>query len=57
MRKGYAKLAALTIIRKTPSSDCGILKAFRERTPDFWKMTTSSVYPIYQEREDEEYIE
>ena len=56
MRRGYAKLAVLTIVSKTPSSGYGIIKEFHERTLGFWKLTTGSIYPILQELEEKGYI-
>jgi len=57
MRRGYLKLAVLTLVSKTPSSGYGIMKDFRERTLGFWKITTGSIYPVLQELEKKEYIE
>jgi PadR family transcriptional regulator PadR len=56
MRRGYTRLAVLTIISKTPSTGYGIMKAFHERTLGFWNITTGSIYPILQDLEDKEYI-
>jgi DNA-binding PadR family transcriptional regulator len=57
MRRGYLKLAVLTIISKNPASGYTIMKEFHKRTLGFWKMTTSSVYPILQELTERKYID
>jgi PadR family transcriptional regulator PadR len=56
MRRGYTRLAVLTIISKTPSTGYSIMKEFQERTLGFWKITTGSVYPILQDLEKKGYI-
>lgn len=57
MRRGYAKLAVLTIISNRPSSGYGVIKEIREQTLGFWNMTTGNIYPLLQELEDKGYVE
>lgn len=56
MRKGYTKLAVLTLLNKKPMTGYDIMKEIKEKTLGFWALTPGGVYPVLTELEGKGYI-
>lgn len=57
MRKGYLRIAVLTLLSRKPHHGYEIMKEIDERTDGFWKPTAGGIYPVLQSLEESEYIE
>lgn len=55
-RKGYLRIAVLTLLNRKPHHGYQIMKEIRERTGGFWRPTPGGIYPILQSLEEAEYI-
>jgi DNA-binding PadR family transcriptional regulator len=56
-RKGYLRIAVLTLLSRKPYHGYEIMKEIKERTRGFWKPTPGGVYPILRSLEGSGYIE
>jgi DNA-binding PadR family transcriptional regulator len=56
-RKGYLRIAVLTLLSRKPHYGYEIMKEIKERTGGFWKPTAGGIYPILQSLEGSEYVE
>jgi DNA-binding PadR family transcriptional regulator len=56
-RKGYLRIAVLTLLSRKPHHGYEIMKEIKERTGGFWKPTPGGIYPILQSLENSGYIE
>jgi DNA-binding PadR family transcriptional regulator len=57
MRRGYLRIAVLTLLSRKPRHGYEIMKEIKERTGGFWRPTPGGIYPILQSLEESEYIE
>ena len=57
MRRGYLRIAVLTLLSRKHHHGYEIMKEIKERTGGFWKPTAGGIYPILQSLEDSGYIE
>jgi DNA-binding PadR family transcriptional regulator len=55
-RKGYLRIAVLTLLGRKPHHGYEIMKEIRERSGGFWKPTAGGIYPLLQSLEEAEYI-
>ncbi len=55
-RKGYIRIAVLTLLSRKPHHGYEIMREIRERTMGFWKPTAGGIYPILQDLEKSGYI-
>lgn len=55
-RKGYLRIAVLTLLSRRPRHGYEIMKEIKERTGGFWRPTAGGVYPILQSLEGSAYI-
>jgi DNA-binding PadR family transcriptional regulator len=56
-RKGYLRIAVLTLLSRKPHHGYEIMKEIKEKTGGFWKPTAGGIYPILQSLEESGYIE
>ena len=56
-RKGYLRIAVLTLLSRKPHYGYEIMKEIRDRTGGFWRPTPGGIYPILQSLEESGYIE
>lgn len=56
-RKGYLRIAVLTLLSRKPRYGYEIMKEIKERTGGFWRPTAGGIYPILQSLEESAYIE
>jgi len=56
-RKGYLRIAALTLLSRKPRHGYEIMKEIKERTGGFWRPTAGGIYPILQSLEESAYVE
>ena len=56
-RKGYLRIAVLTLLSRKPYHGYEIMKEIKERSGGFWKPTAGGIYPILQSLETSGYIE
>jgi DNA-binding PadR family transcriptional regulator len=56
-RKGYLRIAVLTLLSRKPHHGYEIMKEIDERSGGFWKPTAGGIYPILQSLEESEYID
>jgi DNA-binding PadR family transcriptional regulator len=57
MRRGYLRIAVLTLLSKKPRHGYEIMKEIKERSGGFWRPTAGGIYPILQSLEESGYIE
>jgi DNA-binding PadR family transcriptional regulator len=57
MRRGYLRIAVLTLLSRKPRHGYEIMKEIKERSGGFWRPTAGGVYPILQSLEESGYIE
>jgi DNA-binding PadR family transcriptional regulator len=57
MRRGYLRIAVLTLLSRKPRHGYEIMKEIKERTGGFWRPTAGGIYPILQSLEESGYIE
>jgi DNA-binding PadR family transcriptional regulator len=57
MRRGYLRIAVLTLLSRKPRHGYEIMKEIRERTGGFWRPTAGGIYPILQSLEESGYVE
>jgi len=55
-RKGYLRIAALTLLSRKPHHGYEIMKEIKDRTGGFWRPTPGGIYPILQSLEESRYI-
>jgi DNA-binding PadR family transcriptional regulator len=55
-RKGYLRIAVLTLLSRKPHRGYEIMKEIRDRTRGFWRPTPGGIYPILQSLEESRYI-
>lgn len=55
-RKGYLRIAVLTLLSRKHHHGYEIMKEIKERTGGFWKPTAGGIYPILQSLEESGYI-
>jgi DNA-binding PadR family transcriptional regulator len=56
-RKGYLRIAVLTLLSRKPYHGYEIMKEIKERTGGFWKPTPGGIYPVLQSLEKSGYVE
>jgi DNA-binding PadR family transcriptional regulator len=56
-RKGYLRIAVLTLLSRKPHHGYEVMKEIKEKTGGFWKPTAGGIYPILQSLEKSGYIE
>ena len=57
MRRGYLRIAVLTLLSRKPRHGYEIMKEIKERTGGFWRPTAGGIYPILQSLEESGYVE
>jgi DNA-binding PadR family transcriptional regulator len=57
MRRGYLRIAVLTLLSRKPRHGYDIMKEIKERTGGFWRPTAGGIYPILQSLEESGHIE
>jgi DNA-binding PadR family transcriptional regulator len=57
MRRGYLRIAVLTLLSRKPYHGYEIMKEIKERTGGFWRPTAGGIYPILQSLEESGYVE
>jgi len=57
MRRGYLRIAVLTLLSRKPRHGYEIMKEIKERSGGFWRPTAGGVYPILRSLEESGYIE
>jgi DNA-binding PadR family transcriptional regulator len=55
-RKGYLRIAVLTLLSRKPHHGYEIMKEIKNRTHGFWRPTPGGIYPILQNLEELRYI-
>lgn len=57
MRRGYLRIAVLTLLSRKPRHGYEIMKEIKERSGGFWRPTAGGIYPILQSLEESGYVE
>jgi DNA-binding PadR family transcriptional regulator len=57
MRRGYLRIAVLTLLSRKPYHGYEIMKEIKMRTGGFWRPTAGGIYPILQSLEESGYVE